>query len=139
MNDLEKAKSALKEGHTLVLCKGGELLISDKKGISPIMDFIDGGKDLKNYCAADIIVGKAAALMFVKCGINQVYAEVLSQSGKTVLEKFKTEYGYGALTEKILNRAGDGICPMEQATSGTEDPEEAYILLKQTLENLRNI
>ena len=136
MTDVEKAKNAL-AGHTLVLCRGDELLISDKKGISPIIDFIESGKDLKNYSAADIIVGKAAALMFAKCGIKSVYAATLSQSGKAMLEKFGVEYSYGSLTEKILNRTGDGICPMEQATSGTEDPDEAHRLIKEKIAELR--
>ena len=136
MTDLEKAKNAL-AGNTLVLCKSGELLISDKKGISPIIDFIGAGKDLSGYCAADIIVGKATALMFAKCGIKSVYAKVLSQSGKEMLEKFGIEYSFGSLTEKILNRTGDGTCPMEQATIDTEDPDEAYELIKKKLTELR--
>ena len=61
MSDLENAKIALK-GHTIALCKGDKILISDKKGITPMVELIDSGINLKGYSVADLIVGKAVAL-----------------------------------------------------------------------------
>ena len=64
MTDLELAKRNL-AGHTICLCKDGKLLTSDKRGISPMMDFIEEGRDVTGYSVADKIVGKAAAFLFV--------------------------------------------------------------------------
>jgi len=36
---------------------------------------------------------------------------------------------YGKLVEKIFNREGTGLCPMEEAVADTEDVEKAYYLL----------
>ena len=50
-----------------------------------MMSSIADGVNLQGYSVADLIVGKAAAMLFVKCGIAGVYAKTLSQSGKAVL------------------------------------------------------
>ncbi len=136
MNDLTKAKESL-NGHSLVLTKGNSLLLSDKRGISPVIDFIKSGADLNGYSAADVVVGKAAALMFVKAGIKEVYAKTLSKAAQAVLEENEIPYSYETLAERIINRDGTDICPMEKALLNTSDPDEAYEILIATLERLR--
>lgn len=101
-----------------------------------MMTFIADGSNLNGYSVADTVVGKAAALLFVKCGIKNVFAKVLSESGKRALEKFGVCYEYETLTPKIVNRAGTDICPMEKAVINTENAEEAYVLLKKKSENM---
>ncbi len=132
MTDLQIAKSGL-TGHTVCLCKGGKTIVSDKRGISPIMDFIAEGVDLRGYAVADLVVGKAVAMLFARCGISAVFAKTLSYGGKAVLENYEIPFGYETLTEKIINRAGNDICPMEKAVASTEDLEEAYALLKEKI------
>lgn len=62
----------------------------------------------------DSIVGKAAALLMVCGGARSVKAGVLSEGGKCVLEEHGVPYGYDVLVPNIINRRGDGICPMEE-------------------------
>lgn len=128
MTDLQLAKNGL-TGHTICLCKDGELLYSDKKGVAPMMGFIADGTDLKGYSVADLVVGKAAALLFLKSGIKSVFAKVLSVGGKRVLENGGVEVAYETLTEKIINRDKTDVCPMEKAVAETDDPDEAYVLI----------
>ena len=137
MTDLELAKSNL-AGHTICLCRNGELVFSEKRGIAPMMGFIADGTDLNGYSVADIVVGKAAALLFVKCGIKAVFAKTLSESGKSILEKYGVPCEYGTLAEKIINREGTDICPMEKTVLNVDDPEQAYILLKEKLKSMQS-
>lgn len=139
MTDIEKARALLlSEKTTIALCRGEDILTSEKRGIAPMLGFIKDGVDLDGYSAADRIVGKAAALLFVLVGIKNVYAEVLSESGAAVLHANSIPYSYGTLCDRIINRAKTGICPMEQAVAGTESPEEAYAALAKKVEELRN-
>jgi hypothetical protein len=88
MADIDVAKQLMQDCHyTCVLCKGDKLYISEKNGVAPMMEFIDAGVDLKGFSAADKVVGKAAALLFVLTGIGEVYAEVISSHAIAVLEK----------------------------------------------------
>ena len=136
MTDLQTAKNNL-SGHTICLCKGDNCLYSESRGISPMMGFIGNGVDLTGYSVADIVVGKAAALLFAGCGIKAVFAKTLSRHGKRILELYGIDCEYEVLTEKIINRAGTDICPMEKAVINTDDPKEAYLILKETLESIR--
>lgn len=138
MNNLETAKELLKQGHTCVLVKDDKVLISDKTGISPMMDFIEKKENLSGFSVADKIVGKAVALLFALCNIKEVYAEVISKSAISVLEKYKIGYYYGELTEKIINRKGTGICPMEECVANIDDYDEAYKKLKEKLQTLKS-
>ena len=137
MTDLQTAKNNL-EGHTICLCKDGKCLFSEKHGIVPMMDFIAEGVDLSGYSVADLVVGKAAAMLFVKCGIKRVFAKTLSEHAKRALELYGVDYEYETLTPKIINRDGTDICPMEKAVLGTDDIEEAYLILQNKLNDLRN-
>lgn len=130
MTDLELAKEGL-VGHTICLCKDGQCLTSDRRGIAPMMDWIAEGIDLTGYSAADVVVGKAAAMLFVKSGIAAIYAKTISRSAKAYLESHGVSLSYGTLTEYIINREGTDICPMEKTVLATDDAAEGYRLLKE--------
>lgn len=129
MTDSERAIQTL-AGHTLAACKGDRLYVSDRRGIAPMLEWLAEGKNLFGFSVADLVVGKAAAMLFVKAGVAHVFARTLSQGGKTVLERYKIPFSYEVLTERIINRAGSDVCPMEKAVSDTEDIEEAYRILR---------
>ena len=77
MTDLQTAITHL-AGHTLALCKGEDILTSDKRGVAPMLGWIREGRDLHGYTAADRVVGKAGAMLFVKAGVCEIYAQTLS-------------------------------------------------------------
>lgn len=137
MTDLENAKTALKGNVTVALCCGEETIVSEKRGIAPMLGFIADKTDLKGFSAADRIVGKAAALLFAFAGIKAVYAEVLSEGGAEVLKKYGIVYSYGALCKNIVNRTGDGICPMEMTVKDIDLPQDAYVALAAKVAELR--
>lgn len=126
--DLIAAKDNL-AGHTLCLSKDGVLILDDKRGIAPLLELIASGKDVSGYSAADKVVGKAAAALFIKCGVKQLYAAVLSKGGAELLERHGVEYVYGTLTDAIINRAGTDACPMEKAVRNIEEIEDMYVAI----------
>ncbi len=119
MTDIEKAVSCL-PGHTLALCKNGEVILSDKRGVAPMADFLQEGCVLEGWSAADRIVGRAAAMLFIKAGVCAVHAQTLSVGGKELLEKHGVIVSWGQLTQQIINRDKTGPCPMEAAVAGLE-------------------
>lgn len=136
MSDLELAKANL-EGHSICLCANGEVITDDGRGISPMMRFIAEGRMLKGFSAADLIVGKAAAMLFVKAGIAAVYGKTVSRSGLDFLTEHGIPCEYGVLTERIINREGTDICPMEKVTADIDDPDEAYEALGKRLSEMQ--
>ena len=139
MSDIEKAKEKLANGTTCVLVKEDKIILSKDKGIAPILKLINAGENLENFSLADRIVGKAVAMLVVYSKIREVYAEVLSEKGEEVLKKHNIKYSYKTLTENIINRKGDDICPMEKTVSKIYDATLAYHALKKKVEELKNL
>ena len=137
MSDLENAKIALK-GHTIALCKGDKILTSDKKGITPMVEFIDSGINLKGYSVADLIVGKAVAMLYVKAEIVAVYAKTISKPAIQVLKNNHISFYYDILTDKIINRKGNDLCQMEKVVLDIDNVDTAYHLIKNKLKQLKN-
>lgn len=137
MTDLELAVSCL-QGHTLALCKNGEVLTSDLRGVGPMVDFLLKGFDLTGYSAADRVVGKAAALLFVKARVQAVFAQTISEPAEAVLHAHGVKLLYENRTARILNRAGTGFCPMESVVADEEDAECAFSLILQKLKEMRS-
>lgn len=135
--ETEKAKELLEKGeHTLVLCSETETLTSGERGVKTLLSMCDEGRSLSAFCAADKAVGKGAAVLFVLLGVKEVYAEVMSEKAKRLLEESGVS-AYAALTvPAILNRRKDGFCPIETAVGEVDDPKEALGIIKATLRKM---
>lgn len=139
-NDTARAKALLEEkGYTCVLCRGDRISESEERGIRPLVRWIDSGEDFRGFCAADRIVGKAAAWLYLLLGIRELYAAVLSRSAARLLEEREIPFSYGVLTEEIINRKKTGQCPMELAVSDSASPPEAYAAVKKKLAELEQM
>ena len=125
-DNLEKCREILKSGdYTLVLFDGKTLLTDTKRGVKPLLDLLDRETDLSGFSAADKVVGKAAAFLYVLLNVREIYADVISTHALSVLEEHQIPVVYGTLTDKIKNRAGTGFCPMETGVLDEENPEKA--------------
>lgn len=116
--------------YACVLSDGTNTVTSRERGIRPILEFLESGRDFRGFFAADKVVGKAAAMLLCKCGVAHVFAKTLSRSGKAFLEQHGISCEYETLAERIINRAGTDTCPMEKAVLATDDCEEAYRILR---------
>lgn len=125
------AKAALKENITCAVY-GDRLCTSEERGIRPLLLWLrENPRALRGAAAADRIIGRAAAFILIYGGASYVYGEVMSRGAKKLLDEAGIKAEYSALCDCIVNRRGDGICPMEQLTADETDPEHAVKLLMQ--------
>lgn len=137
MNKLTYAKNKLQSGsHSLVICADCDTIISDSKGIRPLLDALEAVKHHTEIFAADRIVGKAAAMLYVLMKAKGVWAEVISRDATDLLSEYGIKFDYDILTDNIINRSGTGPCPMEQAVKNINDPQKAYEAIVQKLNEL---
>lgn len=131
-NTIEKAVAFLVVDATCVLYRAEEdVQISHEKGIRPLVLWLAEDENaLRGVVIADRIVGRAAAFLAVYGGAQAVYGEVMSEGAVSVLKNAGVAYRYKTLTDKIINRRGDGPCPMEQAVADITDPAQAAAVLR---------
>lgn len=136
--DLDRAAALLAGGtYTCVLCRGEETVACTERGVKPLLGLLDGGSDLNGFSAADKVVGKAAAFLYVLLGVSEVYAPVMSEPAARVLRAHGIEPRYDVLAERIMNRAGTGLCPMETAVAELSEPREALAAIRRRLAEFR--
>ena len=93
--DWERAAGLLAaRGYTCVLCKGEKVYTSTARGVGPLIRWLDEKTDLNGFCAADKVVGKAAAALYVLLGVAAVYAPVMSGMAVQMLEEHGIEVRY---------------------------------------------
>lgn len=140
MRDLEKAKRCLNANDlTLSIVKNGEILFeTSSKGISGFLEAYEKlGDVLKGASVADKVVGKAIALLSIHAKVHGIYAEILSKSAKSVLEKYEVYHEWGGLVENILNIDETDICPFEKLAQEISNPKEACRKLKVLQNSLK--
>ena len=129
--NLNKAKTLLNEGAALVIVNSGGTLTYNEHGIKTLLSLETGS--LSGAFVADKVVGKAAAMMLVRGGAIEVFAEVISEPALKVFREHKIICLYTTLVPNIINRDKTGICPMEAAVLGVNDIAKAYeILIEKT-------
>jgi hypothetical protein len=137
-SDLMKAKELLlKEDYTCVLCKDGVVYQSTERGVKPLLGWLNDKTDVKGFYAADRVVGKAAAFLYVLLGVNAVYAPVISHPAADTLQDHGILVEADNVVDAIRNRAGTGFCPMEQTVKDISDPLEAKNAVISKLKDLQ--
>ena len=66
------------------------------------------GEDLKGFSAADKVVGKGAAFLYVMAGVKEVYASVMSEKAAALLSEYGIDGFCGQKVDRIRNRQGTG-------------------------------
>lgn len=137
MENVDVARTTLeKENCTFVAYNGKKTVKSFERGVKPLLEMIDEGTDLSGYSAADRVVGRAAAFLYVKLRISEVYSYVLSRPAVEIFDRYRIPVSYEKLVDVIVNRTNTGLCPMESSVMDTNDPEEAEWKIRKKLSEL---
>ena len=92
---------------------------------------------LRDAVIADRIIGRGAAFLLVKGGVREVFAFVMSEPAREVLQKAGIKVSCDRLEPKIVNRDGTGTCPVEMAVMDTESPDEAFLRIEAFLRRMQ--
>jgi hypothetical protein len=137
----ENAIKQLKENSdfTCVICEADEQLktyTSTERGVKPLLGWLETNKPAAGFAAADRVVGKAAAYLYVLLGAAYVYAPVMSAKALDVFKKYGIAADYDTCPAGIINRSGNGPCPMENAVANVATPEEALVTVRAKLKEM---
>lgn len=131
INDLRNI--LLKENHTIVIYRSdASMIFSDERGVAPLMKLLSEDRlQLKGALVADKVIGKAAALLMAYGYVKEVYTPTISAPAIEVFKRHNIKTHYDNKVERIINRKGDGLCPMETLCLNIDDPEKAFQLIKK--------
>ncbi|MFI3284625.1 MAG: DUF1893 domain-containing protein [Erysipelotrichaceae bacterium] len=140
MTDIvSKAISKIKnEEATFIIIKEDKIIYQDSGiGVSCIRKLMANQKDLlKEAYVVDKVIGKAASMLLISCGVSHVHGLLMSESAVNILTQYHTEYSYDCLVPYILNRKEDGLCPLENCVKDTDDLVVAQQNIEKTIKQL---
>lgn len=91
---------------------------------------------LKDAIVADKIVGKGAAAIFSKGGINKIFTDVISEKALALFNENNVVVEYNVLVPNIINRNNTGICPLENLCGNESDSDKLILIVDQFMENV---
>jgi len=125
--------------YSLVLEKDGQRYTFTQRGVADLHALYHAPEHLLDGAMlADKVVGKGAAALMVAGGVRRVHALTISEPALELLRDNAVEVTYGLLVPHIINRKGDGICPVEKLCSDCRTAEECLPLIDKFVESLKN-
>ena len=137
----EKATRLVETGkRSCAVIKNGKIISTAKgQGIAPLLTFYENEPEiLKGAFVIDKVIGKAAAMILILGGTQQVYGALMSSAALEYLTEHGCKADFGKKIDVVANRSGDGICPLESSVMDIEDPQIGYHRLKETISQLKN-
>lgn len=105
----------LKEGNHSLVVAGRDVQTFDGRGVADLYDLLSCGSGiLYGSSVADKVVGKGAAALMVLGGVSDVYAEIVSMPALKMLKDNGIAVSFAQVVPNIINRSGDGLCPVEK-------------------------
>lgn len=123
--DRKAVDRLLAEGCSCVIRNGGTLRSFHQRGVSDLWRLLHEEPELlRGAFIADKVVGKGAAALMAAGGVRGLFARTVSRPALELLEEAGIPAAYENAVPHIINRAGDGICPVEQLCADARTPEE---------------
>ena len=85
---------------------------------------------LRGAFIADKVVGKGAAALMVLGGVEGLFADVVSRAALDLFAAAGKAVAYTVAVPHIINRADDGICPVERLCAEAQTAGECLPLIE---------
>lgn len=139
--NLEQGNQLLRDlNSSCIILKNDEVIYkSSFIGVKPLLLFLNEHSDVQKgekLILIDKIIGKAALLLAVKCGIKKIFTPVISQEALEAAKHYCIEWNADKVVPYIINREGNDKCPIEASVKDTIDLDEAYRNIKGVIAEL---
>ena len=123
---------------TIVIYKDKQVVFtSEEKGVRPMMVYMDTyGPSEEPLTVIDRIVGRGAVILALLINAKTIKTPLISESAMELAEHHGLTVEAEKVVPYIINRQGDGRCPIESAVLGMTDVDEGYAAIKAAIAKL---
>lgn len=137
---LAEASNLIRAGRVgAVLVKDGVIVAVEPNGpgVKPLLRLHDLRPDvLKGAWVVDKVVGRAAAAIAIDGGAARVHGLLMSETAKAFLGEKGIPATAEQMVPQILNRAHDGLCPLEDSVQKLDDPAKMVKAVRARIKTL---
>lgn len=128
----------LQDGNHSLVVAGDGIRTFDGRGISDLYGLLTEHPDwLRGASVADKVVGKGAASLLILGGVRELFAGVISTSALGLLEDSGISLRFAKKVPYIINRKGDGLCPVEALCKDCKTAAECLPFIQGFINKLR--
>lgn len=125
-------------GWSCVIGNAGKMMTYSRRGVADLYRILVSEPEiLLDSYVADKVVGKGAAALMVLGKVSRLHTHIISIPALALLRNAGINVDYDIKVEYIINREGNGRCPVETLCDGTDKPEEMLPLIAGFLESRR--
>lgn len=136
-SDLERAKEMMIfDGCTCVITLDGVAFKSKESGLQPLLDWMYSGNKYMGWRLCDKVVGRAAAFLIIILGVREIYADVISEPAKKLLEEHNVTVNAAEIVPEILNETKDAPHPLETAVEGITDANDSIMAIELAIKRM---
>lgn len=143
VTDIQKKKAIdilHSEECSCVIVNGNEIVRCHERGVKDLYRiFKNRPALLAGAFIADKVIGKGAAAIMVAGGVASVYTDVISRPAMELFRKNGVEVESPLCVDNIINRAGTGICPVEQLCAACKTAEECLPLIEGFINKIKPV
>lgn len=123
---------------TVIIYKGNQVVYtSEYKGVRPMMDYMKVyGPSQEPLTVVDRIMGRGAMILAVLINAKIIKTPIISETALALAEIYGLTVEAEKIVPYIVNREGNGRCPIETSVLGIEDVQEGYEVIKETIVKL---
>lgn len=124
--------------HSLVVAND-EIRTFDGRGISDLYALLTEHPGfLLGASVVDKVVGKGAAALLISGCVRELFAGIISTSALGLLQGSGISVSFGEEVPYIINRKGDGICPVERLCKECTTAAECLPFIKEFVTKMKH-
>ncbi|MDB9243963.1 MULTISPECIES: DUF1893 domain-containing protein [Bacteroidales] len=129
----------LQDGNHSLVVAGDGIRTFDGRGISDLYDLLTEHPGwLRGASVADKVVGKGAAALLILGGVRELFAGVVSTSALGLLKDSGIPVRFSQEVAHIVNRKGDGVCPVETLCKECTTAAQCLPLIREFVAKIKN-
>ena len=133
----ELIKLLEEENLSCVIRKDGKIHTFRQRGVKDLYEIYTHQPELlRDSEIADKVVGKGAAALMVLGKVARLHATVISQEAYNLLEQAGIKVEYKTLAPYIINRQGNGRCPLETKLKDCKTSEKCWLKIVEFIQGI---
>lgn len=123
---------------TIIIYKDKEVVFtSEYKGVRPMMEYMKAyGPSQEPLTVVDRIMGRGAVMLAVLINAKTIKTPMISKTALDLAKIHGLKVEADKIVPYVINREGNGRCPIETSVLGIEDVQEGYEAIKAAIAKL---
>ena len=117
-------------GKHCVLCKDTHIITGSANSMGTLLMLLNSQTETQDFYAADLVVGKSSAYLYVLLGVKAVYATIMSEAAIYTLARYGVYPRCSQSVPEIDDNMDSTVCAMDKIVNSIKDAHTALRVIQ---------